>query len=76
MSQEITIEVGDLHGNLHDQLGEALQEQYAEQLRNNVEGFIHDTYRQVERAQEQQLDGEEPELSGEDEESEGPLTVE
>ena len=50
----IEIEVGELHANLHEQLEGAIGEQYQEKTRNEMEELIHDTYRQLERAQEQQ----------------------
>lgn len=51
---EITIEVGALHANLHEQMEEMMDGQYNDALREKTEDFIHDTYRQIERAQEQQ----------------------
>lgn len=45
----------DLHAGLHEQLLEAGGQQYVEQLRELLEGEIHDAYRNSERAREAQM---------------------
>jgi hypothetical protein len=54
MAKEISIEVGDLHAGLHNQLVEMLGEKYEAKIRDEMESLIHDSYREVERVQEQQ----------------------
>lgn len=78
MTKTIEIEVGNLHGDLDTQLRQMLGENYEKLIRENTEDFIHNTYRDVERAQEQAQgnsggDGDTLQLEvrgGEDEETE------
>lgn len=54
MAETIEVSVGNFHANLHEQLEAMVGEQYEETVRNELESLIHDTYRELERAQEQQ----------------------
>jgi len=58
----IEVEIGSLHASLHDQMKEMLGDEYSETVRNEMEDMIHDTYRRVERAQEQSEDPEDVEI--------------
>jgi hypothetical protein len=67
MSQEVTIELGNLYAELHEQYDENLGEQYTQRLRQNTEEFIHNLNQQVERQREQAEAQEDIDLEAEDE---------
>lgn len=50
----IEVEVGQLHAQLHEQLEGALGDDYTDGMRQEVEDLIHDSYRELERLQEQE----------------------
>lgn len=59
MTQQITVEVSDLHAEMMDEVKVAAGEQ---QVRQQTETLIHQLYQQVQQAQAQQeLQIEEPE---------------
>jgi len=53
MTDEITLEVGDLYAQLHERFGTEVGEQYDERLRQEVEEFVHKVNQEVERQREQ-----------------------
>lgn len=52
MSEELTVEVTDVHAQLHESLTEQLGEEYEDQLARKMENVIHDTYQAVEHQTE------------------------
>lgn len=64
MTEEATIEIGDLYANLHEQFSQQLGEDYEQAIRQEMENFLHKYNQQLDRHIEQaDQQQEEPEIA-------------